>query len=127
MHLAIPQSYQRESEIMNWTKFLGETAARIGVLQKETPDMFVGFNAMSVAAKKSGALDEKTKELIALGIAISTRCDSCIGFHIKSLVRLKTTREELCEALAMIGYMGGGPSIAFGAKALEAYDEFSGR
>ena len=98
---------------------------RIGALQKETPEMFKGFNTMSAAAKKNGALDEKTKELIALGIGISTRCDSCIGFHVKSLVHLGATREELCEALEMIGYMGGGPSIAYGAKALEAFDEFS--
>ena len=98
---------------------------RIGALQKETPEMFKGFNTMSAAAKKNGALDEKTKELIALGIGISTRCDSCIGFHVKSLVRLGATREELCEALEMIGYMGGGTSIAYGAKALEAFDEFS--
>lgn len=109
---------------MRWTEFLNDTIGRIGVLQKETPDMFTGFNAMSQAAKKSGALDEKTKEFIALGIAISTRCDSCIGFHVKSLVRLKTSRAEFCEALEMIGYMGGGPSIAYGAKALEAFDEF---
>ncbi|QUJ76727.1 carboxymuconolactone decarboxylase family protein [Sulfitobacter albidus] len=110
---------------MSWTKFLNETNARIGTLQKQTPGMFEGFGAMSKAAKRTGALDEKTKELIALGIAISTRCDSCIGFHVKSLVRLGLTREEMCEALEMIGYMGGGPSIAYGAKALEAYDEFA--
>ncbi len=110
---------------MTWTKFLDETMNRFATLQRETPGMFDGFNAMGRTAKKTGALDEKTKELIALGIAISTRCDSCIGFHVKSLVRLGTTRAELCEALEMIGYMGGGPSIAFGAKALEAYDEFS--
>ncbi len=112
---------------MSWTTFLNDTMGRIGALQKETPEMFAGFNAMSKAAKKNSALDEKTKEFIALGIGISTRCDSCIGFHVKSLVRLKTTREELCEALEMIGYMGGGPSIAYGAKALEAYDEFTKR
>ncbi len=88
--------------------------------------MFAGFNAMGKAAKKSGALDEKTKELIALGIAVSTRCESCIGFHVKSLVRLNTSRDEICEALAMIAYMGGGPSVAYGAKALEAFDEFTG-
>ena len=110
---------------MNWPKFLDETMGRIGTLQTQTPKMFEGFNTMGKAAKKSGALDEKTKEFIALGIGISTRCDSCIGFHVKSLVRLGTTRDELCEALEMIGYMGGGPSIAYGAKALEAFDEFS--
>ena len=110
---------------MSWTTFLNDTMGRIGALQKEAPDTLRAFNEMGAVAKKPGALDEKTKELIALGIAVSTRCDSCIGFHVRSLVRLKTTREELCEALQMIAYMGGGPSIAFGAKALEAYDEFS--
>ena len=110
---------------MNWTTFLNDTVQRMGKLQKEAPETFVGFNLMGKAAKKNGTLDEKTKELIALGIAISTRCESCIGFHVKSLVRLETTREEFCEALEMIAFMGGGPSIAFGAKALEAYDEFT--
>lgn len=110
---------------MNWTEFLADTNARMGALAKETPDTFAGFGTMGKAAKSNGALSEKTKELIALGIAVSTRCDSCIGFHVKSLVRLGTTRDELCEALAMIAYMGGGPSIAYGSKALEAYDEFS--
>ncbi len=111
---------------MSWTAFLNETNERIGALQKQTPKTFEGFGKMGQAAKTPGALDEKTKELIALGIAVSTRCDSCIAFHVKSLVRLHTSREELCEALAMIGYMGGGPSIAYSAKALEAFDEFSG-
>ena len=62
---------------------------------------------------------------MALGIAIATRCDSCIGFHVKSLIRLGITRAELCEALAMATYMGGGPSYAYSAKALQAFDTFS--
>lgn len=111
---------------MSWTEFLNETVDRLAVLQKQTPDLFAGFNIMGKAAKTSGALSEKTKEFIALGIAISTRCDSCIAFHVRSLVRLGASRAEFCEALEMIGYMGGGPSIAFAAKALEAFDEFSG-
>ena len=111
---------------MSWTSFNDETMARIGVFKKEAPDTLKAFNEMGAAAKKPGALDEKTKELIALGIAVATRCDSCIGLHVRSLVRLNTTREELCEALQMIAYMGGGPSITYGSKALEAYDEFTG-
>ncbi|MCG6903442.1 MAG: carboxymuconolactone decarboxylase family protein [Rhodobacter sp.] len=111
---------------MDWEAFMDGTLANIATLSKEIPDTVKGFNQMSAAAKKSGALDEKTKEIMALGIAIATRCDSCIGFHVKSLIRLELTRAELCEALAMATYMGGGPSYAFSAKALKAYDTFKG-
>ncbi|MEP3639475.1 MAG: carboxymuconolactone decarboxylase family protein [Paracoccaceae bacterium] len=110
---------------MDWDAFMETTVADITTMSKEMPETVKGFNLMGAAAKKSGALDEKTKEIMALGIAIATRCDSCIGFHVKSLVRLSITREELCEALAMATYMGGGPSYAYSAKALKAFDQFS--
>jgi AhpD family alkylhydroperoxidase len=110
---------------MDWHDFMAETEANIGKLNKEIPETVKGFGMMGKAAKTDGALSEKTKELIALGIAIATRCDSCIGFHVRSLVRLGTTREEFCEALSMATYMGGGPSYAFSAKALAAYDLYA--
>ena len=110
---------------MDWDAFMETTVDDITTMSKEMPETVKGFNLMGAAAKKSGALDEKTKEIMALGIAIATRCDSCIGFHVKSLIRLGITREELCEALAMATYMGGGPSYAYSAKALKAFDQFS--
>ena len=110
---------------MSWKAFLNETMGRLSEFQKLAPATFENFNAMGAAAKATGALDEKTKEFIALGIAVATRCESCIGFHTRSLIRLGATREEFAEALAMASYMGGGPSLAFSAKALEAFDEFS--
>lgn len=117
----------RAGMAMNWETFMDETLANIGTLSHEIPDTVAGFNRMGAAAKAPGALDEKTKEIMALGIAIATRCDSCIGFHIRSLIRLGTTRPELCEALAMAIYMGGGPSYAFSAKALQAFDLYTGK
>lgn len=111
---------------MDWKTFMAETEADIGTFSKEIPETVRGFGIMGKAAKTDGALSEKTKEFIALGIAIATRCDSCIGFHVRSLVRLGATRAEMCEALAMATYMGGGPSYAYSAKALKAYDAFSG-
>ena len=111
---------------VDWEEFMEGIVADIGLLSKEIPETAAGFGKMGAAAKVSGALDEKTKEIMALGIAIATRCDSCIGFHVKSLIRLGLTRAELCEALAMATYMGGGPSYAYSAKALRAYDSFKG-
>ena len=85
---------------MDWNDFMDETVTNITALSREMPDTVKGFNQMGGAAKKDGALSEKTKEIMALGIAIATRCDSCIGFHVKSLIRLGITRAELSEALA---------------------------
>ncbi len=110
---------------MDWKNFMAETEADLATFSKEVPQTVKGFGQMGQAAKADGALSEKTKEFIALGIAVSTRCDSCIGFHVRSLVRLGATRDEMCEALAMATYMGGGPSYAFSAKALKAYDVFT--
>jgi len=110
---------------MSWKKFLNETVQRLGTFEKEAPETFAGFGMMAERAKRDGVLGTKTKEFIALGIAVSTRCESCIGFHVRTLSKLGATREEMVDALSMISYMGGGPSITFSAKALEAYDEFT--
>lgn len=91
---------------------------------KDMPDVMKGFSALSQAATKDGALDKKTKELIAIALGVAGHCDGCIGFHSKKLVELGATQEELNEALSMAVYMGGGPSLMFAAEALRAFKEF---
>ena len=110
---------------MDWNDFMSGIEADIATYSREVPETVRGFGIMGKAAKTNGALDETTKEFMALGIAIATRCDSCIGFHIRALIRLGVSRDALCEGLAMATYMGGGPSYAYSAKALKAYDTFS--
>lgn len=83
-----------------------------------------GFGAMAQAAMADGALSEKHKELIALGIGVSARCAGCIGFHVKALRRLGTTRAEFDEALGVAVYMGGGPALMYAAEAVTAWEQF---
>lgn len=103
---------------------IGDIGAYTAELRKLVPGTMSGFSAMAKAAGESGALDEKQKELIALALGVAARCDGCLGFHAKSLVRLGATREEVGETLAMAVYMGGGPSLMYAADALRAYDQF---
>ena len=100
--------------------------AQLAKMRKEIPDVMSGFSALVQAATKDGALDTKTKELIAMALAVANRCPGCIGFHSQALVKLKTSREELLETLGMAVYMGGGPSLMYAAEALEAFEEFNG-
>lgn len=95
-------------------------------LRKDLPEVMTGFSALAQAATKDAALSKKTKELMALGIAISTRCDGCIGFHTEALIKLGTTRAEFEEALGLAVYMGGGPSLMYAGEAMSAWAQFGG-
>ena len=92
-------------------------------LSKEVPGVLQGFSAMSKSAKADGALDEKTKELIALALGVAAHCDGCIGFHMKELVKLGATKAEISEALGVAVYMGGGPSLMYASEAMDAYEQ----
>jgi AhpD family alkylhydroperoxidase len=61
-----------------------------------------------------------------MGIAIALRCDGCIGFHTKGLLKLGVARQEFVEMLGVAIYMGGGPSLMYAAQALDAWEQFGG-
>ena len=96
------------------------TATRKGI-----PGTMEAFSAIAKAATAPGTLDTKTKELIATAISIAVRCDGCIAFHVKAAIRNGVTREELLETIGMAIYMGGGPSMIYGAETLAAFDQFT--
>lgn len=110
---------------MSWKEKAADMRSQLRSLNGCVPEMAKGFNALSKAAKAPSALDEKTVEFIALGIAVAERCEPCIVFHMEALVRLGATRAEIGDALAMIVQMGGGPSLMYAANAVAAFDEFS--
>lgn len=108
----------------NYPEICKGIAANMRKLRKDIPDVMQGFSALAQAATRDGALDKKTKELIALALGVAAHCDGCIGFHAEALVRLGATRQEVEETLGMAVYMGGGPSVMYAADAIAAYEQF---
>lgn len=109
----------------DWNAFLPEMNAKVASLRAASPDVMKSFSAMAQAAGAGGALDAKTKELIALGISVAVQCDACILYHTKKLASLGATREEIAETLAMSVYMGAGPKVMYAAQAIQAFDTFA--
>lgn len=101
-----------------------DIAEYVNVLKGEVPEVMAGFYSMSREATAEGELSKKTKELIALAIGVTQRCDGCIGFHVKALKGLGVTKKEISEVMAMCVYMGGGPALMYAADALRAFDQF---
>ena len=109
----------------SFSTITGDVSKALGTLRKEIPETMQGFNAMSKAALTAGALSALETELIALAIGVASRCDACIGFHVKALIRLGVSREQFMETLGVCTYMGGGPTLMYAAEAVRAFDEFT--
>jgi AhpD family alkylhydroperoxidase len=101
-----------------------DISSNLKLLRREIPETMQAFAALAQTATRTGALDKKVKELIALAIGVATRCDGCIGFHSEALVRLGASRAEVEEALGMAIYMGGGPALMYAADAIAAFEQF---
>ena len=72
----------------------------------------------------SGNLDQKYKEMIAIGISIQINCESCLEWHIKKALQHGASKEEIVEAIGVGIEMGGGPatvSSRFAMIVLEFY------
>ena len=111
----------------SFREITGHISAGTAKLRQAAPDAMAGFYALSKGAMKAGVLSELDKELIAFAIGVASRCDGCIGFHARALVRLGATREQVMETLAVAVYMGGGPALMHAADAVHAFEEFSAR
>lgn len=111
--------------VSDWQSFISETDGRMATLRAGIPGVAKGFGETARAAIGAGALDSKTKELIALAIGITARCDGCLAYHAKAAAKYGASREEILETIGVAVYMGGGPSMIYGAEALAAFDAFA--
>lgn len=93
-------------------------------LRRAIPEVYEGFGALSKAAFTDGALDRKTKELIALAIGIVEGCDGCIASHGEAAARAGATPQEAAEVIGVTFLMHGGPATIHGARAYDAFREF---
>lgn len=109
----------------DWIEMTRTLGAGLREMRGGAPDVMKAFSGIAQAATKAGALDTKTKELIALAIGVAVRCDDCIAFHAKAASDRGATSEEILETLGMAIYMGAGPSVMYAAHALEAYQQFT--
>ncbi|WP_035677242.1 carboxymuconolactone decarboxylase family protein [Bradyrhizobium liaoningense] len=108
----------------NYVDITRDISANLKKLRSDISDTMKGFALLAQAATRDGALDKKTKELIALALGVAAHCDGCIGFHTEALVKLGATRQEIEETLGMAVYMGGGPSLMYAADAIAAHEQF---
>lgn len=97
-----------------------------GLIAKEYPDFFKGLGPFHDACLSSDALDEKTKELIAIALSVGKQCSHCISSHVPAALKAGATKDEVMGATFVAVLMGGGPAFMYAKEVRKALDDFSG-
>lgn len=107
--------------MMDWNTYRQQIGASVSGFAKLSPDTVKGYGTLNGAAQKTGLLDPKTRELIAVAVAITLRCDGCITVHTSAARKLGATTEEIAEALGVAVSVSAGAAMVYSIRALDAY------
>jgi len=110
--------------LLNWKDYLFASRKAGAALHKANPKMVAGFQALNADQNGNGALDPKTRELIALAVAVTTRCDSCIATHARAARRAGVTEAELADAMGTAVALNAGAAYSYAMRSLEAFQQF---
>lgn len=107
--------------MMDWNLYRKQVLDGVGQLGKLSPDTVKGYATLGGAGAKTGHLDEKSRELIAVAVAITLRCDGCITVHTQAAEQAGATKEELAEALGVAISVNAGAGLVYSTRAMDAY------
>ena len=108
--------------MFDWNEYRNQILGRLGEIGKLSPDTIRGYMALGGAGAKTGHLDAKTRELVALAVAITLRCDGCITVHSAAAKKLGATKKEIAEALGVGISVNAGAALVYSTRTLDAFD-----
>lgn len=120
-----PSSEHQSTEHPHGKEVLDALSPLHRQLRQAVPDVYKGFGELHKAAFAAGALDTRTKELIAVAIGVVEGCDGCIASHAQAAARAGATKQEAAEAIGVTFLMKGGPATIYGPRAYDAFCEFA--
>ncbi|ANN77900.1 carboxymuconolactone decarboxylase family protein [Bordetella flabilis] len=110
----------------DWTQVLANNRQAAGSLATHHPKLLAAFRGLNEAQGATGTLDAKTRELIALAVAVTTRCDGCIAAHAAAARQAGVTEAELSEALATAIALNAGAAYVYSLRAMDALTDSKG-
>jgi AhpD family alkylhydroperoxidase len=107
--------------MLDWHDYQQQLLASIGQIAALSPDTVRGYRTLSDAGSKARKLDAKIRELIALAVAVSLRCDGCITTHTSAAIKAGASKEEIAEALGVAISINAGAALVYSARVMDAY------
>lgn len=112
--------------MLDWADYRRQLGEGVKELGRISPDTVKSYRALSEAGERTGVLGAKTRELIALAVAVTARCDGCIATHVDAAIKHGASREEIAEALSVAIAINAGAALVYSARTLDAHAALSG-
>ncbi len=107
--------------MLDWNEYMKELGSRTAELGRTSPEILRGYRALSDAGQNTNKLDAKTRELIAVAVAVSLRCDGCITVHTSAAIKNGASKEEIVEALGVAISVNAGAALVYSDRVLDAF------
>jgi len=106
--------------MMDWNEYRKQVVAGVGGIARLSPDTVKGYGALIGAGEKTAHLDARTRELIALAVSVTLRCDGCIAMHTDAARKLGLTPAEVAEALGVAVSINAGAALVYSTRTLDS-------
>jgi AhpD family alkylhydroperoxidase len=108
--------------MLDWNGYRQQLVETIGEMARLSPETVKGYSTLSSAGAKTNHLGAKTRELIALAVAVTLRCDGCITVHTDAAIKHGASIEEITEALGVAVSVNAGAALVYSARVMDAYE-----
>src|ERR1700757_4917341 len=102
--------------MLDWNACRKQLAAGVKEVGQLSPDTVKGNIELSSAGQKADLRGAKIRELIALAVAVTARCDGCITVHAEAAIKHGATRAEIAEALGVAVAVNAGAALFCSAR-----------
>lgn len=108
--------------MMDWNVYRDQINAAVREISTANPEIVKAYAGLSHANAKATHIDAKTRELIALAVAVTLRCDGCINAHTDAAIKAGAVKEEIVDALGVAIMVNTGATMVYSARTIDAYD-----
>ena len=107
--------------MLDWSAYQKQINANNALIGRANRDILNGYRQLSNAGATTNLLGAKTRELIALAVAVTRQCDGCIAVHTDAAIKQGATREEIVEALGVAVAVNAGAALIFSSRVMDAF------
>lgn len=119
---AVLNPFRGNPMMLDWSGYRQQVLGMVAEIGRSSPGTVRGYRELGSAGATRDLLGAKTRELIALAVAVTRQCDGCIAIHVDAALRHGATRDEVAEALGVAIAVNAGAALVYSSRVMDAFE-----